>query len=76
MMIMVPFGAMAGLDDEKRSNGSIVGDGGQVYLSGMPDSGTLRVKWGSSASQSCLVNYRLPEQSATSGIQLINGDCR
>lgn len=72
----VPFGAMAGLDDGKKSNGSIVGDGGQVYLSGMPDSGTLKVKWGSSAAEGCLVNYRLPEQSATSDIQLINGDCR
>jgi len=72
----VPFGAMAGLNDDKKSNGSIVGDGGQVYLSGLPDSGTLRVKWGTSAAQTCLVNYRLPEQTAASGIQLINGDCR
>lgn len=72
----VPFGATAGIDDDKKSTGSIVGDGGQVYLSGMPDSGTLTVKWGTAAAQTCRVSYRLNEQSATSGIQLINGACR
>lgn len=72
----VPFGASVGIDNAKKSTGSIVGDGGQVYLSGMPDSGMLKVKWGNSASQTCQVNYRLPEQPASSGIQLINGDCR
>lgn len=71
----VPFGATAG-SDGKNSGASIVGDGGQVYLSGMDDSGTLTVKWGSTADQTCRVNYRLPEQTATSGIQLMNGDCR
>lgn len=72
----VPFGAMAGIDDNKKNSGSIVGDGGQVYLSGMPNTGTLTVKWGTSASQTCRVNYRLPEMPTASGIQLINGDCR
>jgi len=72
----VPFGATAGVNNGDKENSSIVGDGGQVYLSGMSDSGTLTVKWGNSAAQSCQVNYHLPEQPATSGIQLINGDCR
>ncbi|WP_092877250.1 fimbria/pilus outer membrane usher protein [Izhakiella capsodis] len=72
----VPFGATASIDDGKKSSSSIVGDGGQVYLSGMPDSGTLTVKWGNTASQTCQVSYRLKEQSATSGIQLINGACQ
>lgn len=72
---MVPFGATAVINDKKGIS-SIVGDGGQVYLSGMPDSGTLTVKWGTSAAQTCRVNYRLPASSATTGIQLVNGDCR
>lgn len=72
----VPFGATVGIDDEKKGTGSIVGDGGQVYLSGMPESGTLKVKWGSTAAQTCRVSYRLNEQPASSGIQLINGACR
>ena len=71
---LVPFGATAGLDG--KNNSSIVGDGGQVYLSGMSDNGKVTVKWGNSAAQTCQVNYSLPEQPASSGIQLINGDCR
>lgn len=70
----VPFGATVSNDDGNK-NSSIVGDGGQVYLSGMPDAGTLSVKWGIAAAQACRVNYRLPVQPSTSGIQLINGDC-
>lgn len=69
----VPFGATVSREDDKKNAGSIVGDGGQVYLSGMSDSGTLKVTWGSRADQTCRVSYSL---STTPGIQLINGDCR
>lgn len=69
----VPFGATVSREDDKKNDGSIVGDGGQVYLSGMSDSGTLKVTWGSRADQTCQVSYSL---STTPGIQLINGDCR
>ena len=69
----VPFGATVSREDDKKNGGSIVGDGGQVYLSGMSDSGTLKVTWGSRADQTCRVSYSL---STTPGIQLINGDCR
>lgn len=72
----VPFGATAALEDNNKNSSSIVGDGGQVYLSGMPDSGALMVKWGASPAQRCRVNYRLPEPSTAPGIKLINGDCR
>lgn len=69
----VPFGATVSREDDKKNGGSIVGDGGQVYLSGMSDSGTLKVTWGSRADQTCRVSYSV---STTPGIQLINGDCR
>lgn len=69
----VPFGATVNREDDKKNAGSIVGDGGQVYLSGMSDSGTLKVTWGSRADQTCRVSYSV---STTPGIQLINGDCR
>lgn len=72
----VPFGAMATNSTGKNGNSSIVGDSGQVYLSGLADAGKLDVKWGSGASQACQVNYTLSEQPAGSGIQMINGACR
>ena len=72
----VPFGATVSKDDGKDGEGSIVGDGGQVYLSGMSDAGTLVAKWGTTEAQTCRVSYSLSAKPATSGIQLINGDCR
>ncbi|MDT3253655.1 fimbria/pilus outer membrane usher protein [Serratia sp. root2] len=67
----VPFGATVGA----ASNASIVGDGGQVYLAGMPESGQLQVKWGNDAAQQCRVSYQLANQPESGGIRLVNGQC-
>lgn len=52
----VPFGAIVSRDGNK-SDAFIVGDNGQVYLSGLDQSGILHVKWGDTGSSSCIVNY-------------------
>ncbi|EDU6784866.1 fimbrial biogenesis outer membrane usher protein [Salmonella enterica subsp. enterica serovar Gaminara] len=60
---LVPFGAVVSQDGEKggEDNGAaIVGDGGQVFLAGLPDSGRLKVRWGGGGDQQCLVPFRLP----------------
>ncbi|QUY47827.1 fimbrial biogenesis outer membrane usher protein [Serratia plymuthica] len=67
----VPFGATVGA----AHNASIVGDGGQVYLAGMPESGQLQVKWGHDATQRCQVSYQLANQPESGGIRLVNGQC-
>ncbi|KFK93993.1 MULTISPECIES: fimbria/pilus outer membrane usher protein [unclassified Serratia (in: enterobacteria)] len=69
----VPFGAT--VTDEAGQNASIVGDSGQVYLTGMSGSGKLNVKWGNAASEQCQVSYSVPEQKENIGIQQINGQC-
>lgn len=57
----VPFGAIAALVNsvDDGENGSIVGDGGQVYLTGLPEMGTLLVKWGDTPDRQCWVNFDL-----------------
>ncbi|WP_262499896.1 fimbria/pilus outer membrane usher protein [Photorhabdus heterorhabditis] len=56
----VPFGAMAGLKGEADTNlAAIVGDGGQVYLSGMPSKGVLKVKWSNTPDSQCEVAFDL-----------------
>lgn len=56
----VPFGAMASLKgDDADGQSSIVGDGGQVYLGGMPEKGTLLVKWGTTSDAQCEVPFTL-----------------
>ncbi len=58
----VPFGAIA--TSTTRHSSSIVADGGQVYLSGMPATGQVEVTWGSGANARCVADYRLdPRQT-------------
>lgn len=71
----VPFGATVTDSNSEGNNASIVGDGGQVFLTGMSGSGMLDVKWGNDAAQRCQVPYSLPEQKESAGIRLMNGQC-
>ncbi|NWA62462.1 fimbrial biogenesis outer membrane usher protein [Pantoea sp. B9002] len=61
----VPFGATAKLllKEGEQNNGSIVGDEGLLYISGMPDSGSLDVQWGRGADASCQVRFNLKSAS-------------
>ncbi|OBU05179.1 fimbria/pilus outer membrane usher protein [Morganella psychrotolerans] len=63
----VPFGAIATLIDDNagESISSIVGDAGQVYLTGLPETGKLQVKWGESDTQQCQVNFDLRHLTTT-----------
>ncbi|MEL4013640.1 fimbria/pilus outer membrane usher protein [Dryocola clanedunensis] len=72
----VPFGAMASLKGTSAGAG-IVGEDGEVYLTGLPDSGTLMVKWGSAQGQQCNVTYSLPAQVKNPAQQIttVQGVC-
>ncbi|WP_162268500.1 fimbria/pilus outer membrane usher protein [Yersinia enterocolitica] len=76
----VPFGAMASLQDDgaDSANSSIVGDGGQVYLSGVPDNGNLLVQWGNQDKQQCQVKFTLPaaDTNTTSAVRILDAVCR
>ncbi|MDY0923350.1 fimbria/pilus outer membrane usher protein [Leclercia sp. CFBP8987] len=70
----VPFGAIATIKGQE-NNSFIVGDKGQVYLTGLSPSGTLLVKWGNDASQQCQVKYSLTEQNTSNGVHVISLNC-
>lgn len=70
----VPFGAMVTTSDN--ASGSIVGDSGQVYLTGMPQKGSLLLKWGNASKEQCNVSYRLPAEPPASGVIEINATCQ
>ena len=38
---------------------SIVAENGQVYLTGLPQSGKLQVSWGKDKNSNCIVEYKL-----------------
>lgn len=71
----LPFGtivSLSGKANEKRSSG-IVGDEGQVFMSGLPESGTLTASWGEGASKSCEAQFTI--QHDGSSLPQINAVC-
>ncbi|NIF23455.1 fimbria/pilus outer membrane usher protein [Candidatus Pantoea multigeneris] len=64
----VPFGAIASLisDENSLPNTGIVGDAGQLYMSGLPEVGEIRVKWGRQDDQQCVARYSLKNIPAAS----------
>jgi len=68
----LPFGATV----TSGEHGSIVGDDGQVYMSGLPLSGTLKVQWGKGANQQCVVNYQLPKNAIDETLIQTAEECR
>lgn len=68
----LPFGAMISGDKVT----GIVGDGGQVYLSGLQNKGKLKAKWGDVKSQECKIEYLISETAQQDAISKINATCR
>lgn len=73
----VPFGATVTDPTLPDDQGFIVGDAGQVYLSGLNPHGTLHVQWGPNSDEQCQVDYSLPDSDSEpqSGILLVNQQC-
>lgn len=67
----VPFGAQAKL---KEGGSGIVGDDGQVYLTGVPDEGDIAVSW--NGTRQCMVLYRLPENAGNVPVTETEQECR
>ncbi|EIX6432901.1 fimbrial biogenesis outer membrane usher protein [Salmonella enterica] len=62
----IPFGATANLVQDD-SVSSIVGDDGEVYLTGMPPQGDVLAQWGKGADSQCRAHYQLPENDNPAG---------
>ncbi|POZ16197.1 pilin outer membrane usher protein SafC [Lelliottia aquatilis] len=67
---VIPLGAVVQINDV---TAGIMGDDGQVYLTGLPDKGTLLVKWG--GKQQCEASYTLPAEKGPAGIYVMKGEC-
>ncbi len=70
----VPFGAIITHGENK--NGSIVAENGQVYLTGLPQSGKLQVSWGNDKNSNCIVDYKLPAVSPGTLLNQQTAICR
>jgi outer membrane usher protein len=73
----VPFGATTRLMvDGKPTSHGFVGDGGDVYLSGVPANSQLQVSWGKGSDQQCRADLQLPEPTADSRFTRLALTCR
>ncbi|MDN0110391.1 fimbria/pilus outer membrane usher protein [Yersinia mollaretii] len=58
---VLPFGTIVSLNDGSTNSG-IVGDEGSLYLSGLPQQGTLRAVWGTGTDKACTARYQLDKK--------------
>ncbi|HEM6627388.1 TPA: fimbrial biogenesis outer membrane usher protein [Citrobacter farmeri] len=72
----VPFGATVSPEGAGNAQGFIVGDAGQVYLSGMPSEGNLRVTWGNGSDRNCRVSYSLKPSEQNSNLHISSSVCQ
>ncbi|WP_455853249.1 fimbria/pilus outer membrane usher protein [Pantoea endophytica] len=73
---VVPFGASVIMMNNSEEVGTgIVGDNGEVYLSGVPDKATLRIKWGNAANQACQVSLSLLNAQIAGGVKILTVPC-
>lgn len=71
----VPFGAVVNVAGQTNHIGAgITGEGGEVYMTGLPETGQLQVQWGQ--GRTCRVNYRLPEDKGGAGVYSFSERCR
>lgn len=72
----LPFGAVVTVDGEAGSTSGaagVVGDNGEVYMSGLSETGKLKAQWGQNSQ--CHADYRLPEEKGPAGIFLTRSVC-
>ncbi|MEG0868512.1 MAG: fimbria/pilus outer membrane usher protein [Hafnia sp.] len=73
----VPFGAVVSLigQEQTQVGAGIAGDGGETYMTGLPEKGQLQARWGKEQQQQCLVDYRLPEEKGEAGVYTVKSVC-
>lgn len=69
--INIPFGATASVKNDKVSTESIVDDRQRVWLSGVPEKGTINVRW---ENGSCQAPYQIAHPS--DGLATVTAQCR
>lgn len=75
----LPFGASARLisaGEEEAPPSGMVADGGQVYLSGMPDQGVIEARWqAGGVTRKCVMHFRLPITQQQAAVKTLSGLC-
>lgn len=70
----VPFAAT--VDTVGASGQAMVGEAGQVYLTGLGEHGELAVRWGAGQEQQCRVHYMLSKEEQEMPLVLMQESCK
>ncbi|WP_324722529.1 fimbria/pilus outer membrane usher protein [Lelliottia sp. JS-SCA-14] len=71
----VPFGATVTVDGDNTAQGFIVGDAGQVYLSGLNEQGNLHVLWGKGSNEQCHVAFNNSKVKDQNSVATVTESC-
>lgn len=72
---LLPFGTLVAVNGIAQNSG-IVGDKGEVYLSGVNNGDTVTAQWGSDRDQRCTAQITLSEtENPSTGIQQMTSNC-
>lgn len=71
----IPFGAKVKVSNSE-SQAFIVGDNGQVYVTGLDQHNKLDIKWGSTKDEHCSVDFLLPISEEKNAIMNITETCQ
>ncbi|MCS5956630.1 fimbria/pilus outer membrane usher protein [Klebsiella variicola subsp. variicola] len=71
----LPFGATVS-DPAQENYSSIVNDNGMVYLTGLQETGSLKVQWGKKSTQMCTAAFSLQTAAQKPGITQSQAVCR
>ncbi|HFM1347100.1 TPA: FimD/PapC C-terminal domain-containing protein, partial [Escherichia coli] len=63
-----PFGAIATVQNTSSADSGIVGDLGELYLSGLPEKGQVMLSWGENAATTCTFDYSISIPESESGL--------
>lgn len=71
----IPFGAMVNVSGANRNSDSIVGENGQVYLTGLTQDGILTAQWGKGSADKCSAKFSLPTVQENTGVLMTTAVC-
>ena len=72
----IPFGAVVSLTGQEGdlTSAGIVGENGEVYMTGLPEKGQLQISWGEGIK--CQASYQLPKNKGPAGVYSLSAQCR
>uniref|UniRef100_UPI0034D369F3 FimD/PapC C-terminal domain-containing protein n=1 Tax=Enterobacter asburiae TaxID=61645 RepID=UPI0034D369F3 len=71
----VPFGATVKIDNDDSGEGFIVGEQGEVYITGLPEEGVLVANGGGNEGDICKASYAIKKEDVSKTLPRLSLTC-